>query len=85
MRRLNFNKDFLHRARKGFCIKRHYLTKLGYIEQVLAKDNVWYIASNDCNFRTLYQAREFFLNSNHDSDKVFIYSPRGKHYEVLPK
>jgi hypothetical protein len=50
----------------------------GFIIEVLNKDSLWNIASNDCLFKTLKDARYFFKNSDCAlRGSLYIEGPRG--------
>lgn len=68
----------------GYVIKCLKNTPNGFIEQFLGKDSAWYIACNNCTFKTLGEARKFFKKSNHElrGSSIWIEGPRGGRHRL---
>lgn len=64
---------------KGYKILCTKNTERGFIQEVLGKDSIWYTASNNCLFKTLSEAREFFKTSKHAlrASSIWIEGPKG--------
>lgn len=68
--------------KKGYTIKCIRPTRLGFIQETLGKDSIWYMAANNSDFKTLALARKFFKTSQHAlrGSGIWIEGPRsGKH------
>lgn len=65
--------------------RENYKQGLGIMDQVLATDNKWYIATNSAmKFDSVKQAKQYFKNYLADTcnDTVFVKGPRNGFYMV---
>lgn len=70
---------------EGYVIKSYLVTSKGTFENFLGKDSIWYVAANDCHFKTLKEARRFFKTSNHElrGSAIWIEGPRGGRHRLF--
>lgn len=70
---------------KGYVIRCLKNTSSGFITETLGKDSKWYVACNNCSFKTLGDARKFFKTSQHDlrGSSIWIEGPKKGIHKVM--
>jgi len=68
---------------KGYTVRAYKMTQNGQVLETLSPKNLqWWIACNDCSFKTLQQAVDFFRHAIRADirTQVFIEGPKGGIY-----